>query len=421
MSFWLSLIALYLPFQLALNPASGVDLASVRVLILGVFGLWLAQGLKNKKLAIGRNWTTACVAIFLFLNLLSIFWASNVDFSGRKLLFLFSVFPLYFVVSAFATDFPKIMRITKMLLWGGALVAVMGIGQFFGQFVWGLDRVYDFWAKTVIWPFLGKSFSTAVLQNPSWLVNVSGHTYLRATATFPDPHMFSFFLGMLIPLALSVYLVSRQKIYLLFLALMILADVLTFSRGGYLGLFAGIVMLIIFFWSKIGFKYKIAGAVVLGLLVLSLVIPSPISQRFSSSFNLKEGSNEGRLIIWGQALDVAREHPLLGVGIGNYPLSIKPTADYREPIYAHNTYLDIWTETGIFSLLAWVGMLASAFGGFLKRMPNNIFFMGGALSLVIFSVHSVVETGIYSPVVLTLLLIILGFSQISLGKNNENN
>ena len=421
MSFWLSLIALYLPFQLALNPASGVDLASVRVLILGVFGLWLAQGLKNKKLAIGRNWTTACVAIFLFLNLLSIFWASNVDFSGRKLLFLFSVFPLYFVVSAFATDFPKIMRITKMLLWGGALVAVMGIGQFFGQFVWGLDRVYDFWAKTVIWPFLGKSFSTAVLQNPSWLVNVSGHTYLRATATFPDPHMFSFFLGMLIPLALSVYLVSRQKIYLLFLALMILADVLTFSRGGYLGLFAGIVMLIIFFWSKIGFKYKIAGAVVLGLLVLSLVVPSPISQRFTSSFNLKEGSNEGRLIIWGQALDVAREHPLLGVGIGNYPLSIKPTADYREPIYAHNTYLDIWTETGIFSLLAWVGMLASAFGGFLKRMPNNIFFMGGALSLVIFSVHSVVETGIYSPVVLTLLLIILGFSQISLGKNNENN
>jgi hypothetical protein len=68
-----------------------------------------------------------------------------------------------------------------------------------------------------------------------------------------------------------------------------------------------------------------------------------------------------------------------------------------------------------------MGIIISAFCGFLKRMPNDIFFMGGALSLVIFSVHSVVETGIYSPVVLTLLLIIVGFSQISLGKNHENN
>jgi len=421
MSFWLSLIALYLPFQLALNPASGVDLASIRVLILGVFGLWLVEGLRKKKIVMGHNWTTATVAIFLFLNLVSIFWASNEDFSSRKLLFLFSIFPIYFVMSAFATDLSKIIQLTKMLLWGGALVAVMGIGQFFGQFVWGLNRVYDFWAKTVIWPFLGKSFSVAVLQNPSWLVNVSGKTYLRATATFPDPHMFSFFLGMLIPLALSVYLVSRRKIYLLFLALMFLADVLTFSRGGYLGLFAGVVMLIIFFWSKIGFKYKIAGAVVLGFLILSLAVPSPISQRFASSFDLKEGSNEGRLMIWKQALEVVRDHPLFGVGIGNYPLIIDPTADYREPIYAHNTYLDIWTETGAFSFLAWMGIIISAFCGFLKRMPNDIFFMGGALSLVIFSVHSVVETGIYSPVVLTLLLIIVGFSQISLGKNHENN
>jgi len=46
----LLILSLYLPFQLALNLAPGIDLASIRILILILFFLWLAQGLKNKKL-----------------------------------------------------------------------------------------------------------------------------------------------------------------------------------------------------------------------------------------------------------------------------------------------------------------------------------------------------------------------------------
>lgn len=145
-----------------------------------------------------------------------------------------------------------------------------------------------------------------------------------------------------------------------------------------------------------------------------------MASRFYSIFNLKEGSNQGRLEIWSQAVEVVKNNPLTGVGIGNYPLEIKPTASYREPIYAHNTYLDIAAETGIPSVLIWTALLFLAGIEFYKKSRKNIFFLAPAGSLVIFSVHSLVETAIYSPVVLTLLLLLISFSNIDLNHESKN-
>lgn len=297
------------------------------------------------------------------------------------------------------------------MVFSGTLVAAFGLVQFFSQFLFGLEKVYRFWADYIAVPFLGKSFSEAVLQNPSWLVNISGQTYLRATATFPDPHMFSFFLGMIIPFAFALLFLSNRKIfYGIASVILLLADAATFSRGGYLGLFAGLVLALILSWNKLEKSYKLSIILLALISVTILIIPSPVSQRYFSSFNLNEGSNKGRIETWRKAEEVIFDNPLIGVGIGNYPLEIKPTADYREPIYAHNAYLDIAAETGILNSLVFIGILTTAISTFFKKSRKNLLFLAGAISLVIFSIHSLVETAIYSPVVLTLLLIIISFS-----------
>jgi len=406
------ILAFYLPFQVALNPGEGIDLASIRVLILLLFAIWLLGGLKNKKIIIRKNWQTALIATFLFLNVLSVIMARNLDWSARKLLFLFSLFPLYFVISSRPYNREKIKRLIAILLASGTLAAAIGIIQFFAQFIAGLDRVYKFWALDVIPIFLGKSFSEAVLANPSWLVNIGGHTYLRATATFPDPHMFSFYLGLLIPLALGMFFAAEgKKLLLAFsLAILLLADILTFSRGGYLGLLAGAIAIAVIFWSRIGKKYKLAALAAVGLAAVVLSVSSPVSQRFFSIFNFREGSNQGRIETWRQAVEVVASHPLLGVGIGNYPLEIKASASYRDPIYAHNAYLDVAAETGIIAALVWIALLFSAGKIFFIKGKKDILLQMGAVSLLIFAAHSLVETGIYSPVVLTLLLIIISLS-----------
>jgi len=416
---WILIIVLYLPFQLALNPSAGIDLASIRILILGLFFLWLAQGLKNKKLLIQSNLQTLFIISFLFLNLVSIFVARNSDWSLRKLIFLFSIFPIYFVVSNVINSQEKFFKTVKTLIFSGTLVACIGLAQFLMQFIIGLRRTYDIWSDYVIVPFLGKTFSQAVLENPSWLVNISGKTYLRATSLFPDPHMFSFFLGLLIPFSFGLAMINKNKIWpIISLIVLLMADLLTFSRGGYLGLLAGALVLIFLFWYKIDKKFKITLLFFSSLLILVLIIPSSFSKRFYSSFDLKEGSNQGRLSMWSKSWEVSLDNPIWGVGIGNYPLEVNPSANYREPIYAHNTYLDIASETGVINALVWIMALVFSLMAFLKKAKKDELFLMGIVSVVIFSAHSIFETGIYSPVVLTLFLIILSFSNINL-KNEK--
>ena len=409
----LLVLAFYLPLQLAINPIEGVDLASGRVFILGLFLLWIVDGLKKKKLFFSKKISTVLLLSFLFLNVFSLVVARNSDWSLRKLMFIFSIAPIYFVSQVLLNTKEKKQKLIQGLVYGALLSSLVGIFQFVAQFIIGRETVYIFWANYLAVPFLGKSFSQAVLLNPSWLVNIAGETYLRATAFFPDPHMFSFFLGLVIPLAIGITMVSsRRKIFnFLVVLVLIIADGLTFSRGGYLGLAVGFVFLLLIFWQKIAKKYKLAIIMLAIISVTIMLVPSPINQRFSSIFNLTEGSNKGRIEIWGQAIKVVEKSPWLGVGIGNYPLEIKASADYREPIYAHNTYLDITAETGMVSLFFWVGFLLLNIYELYKKQNKLLVF--ASVSLVIFAVHSLVETGIYSATVLPIFLIISSL-------NNDN-
>lgn len=408
----LKILVIYLPFQVALNPGDGIDLASVRVFILLIFLVWISEGLRKKHLNIATVPATFFISIFLFISVLSLFWAKNETWAMRKILFLLSIFPLYFVASDMVKDRERMMKIVKWLVVSGSLVATVGIIQFFSQFVFGLEKVYKFWADNMSVPFLGQSASQAVLENPSWLVNISGKTFLRATATFPDPHMLALYLGMLLSLSAGLFLKTRRVFYLITFLTMLLADVLTFSRGGYLGILGGIIFLLIIFWKKIPGKYRISIAVFFVLITLLFLIPSPISSRFNSIFNLKEGSNIGRLDMWRSAWKVAQDNPFLGVGIGNYPLELKPNADYREPITAHNTYLDIASETGMINAFIWIGLLVSSIIIFLKRSRKEFFFLMPAAAVVIFSFHSLAETSIYSPTVLALFVIIISLTNV---------
>jgi len=403
---FLLFITIYLSFQFALSPSEGVDLASGRILILLLFFVWLAYSFKNKKVEIKNKLSTHLLVAFVFLNGFSLFFSTQVEWSVRKLLFFLSFLPIYFIGQDLLSSEKRKKKVIQFLVYGAALTSLLGIFQFFSQFVFGREKIYQFWADFVVVPFLGKAFSQAVLENPSWLVNVAGETYLRATAFFPDPHMLSFFLGLIFPLALGLIFEARKKIMThILMALLILgANLLTFSRGGYLGLLAGAIFLLIIFWKNFSYRQRIGIFFTVLAIGIFILIPSPVNNRLRSSFDLQEGSNQGRIETWRKALEVIEKKPFFGVGLGNYPLEIKAAADYREPIYAHNTYLDIASETGIPNALVWIGFLFFTGLGLYKNKNKLMVF--ASVGVVIFSVHSLVETGIYSVAVLPALLII---------------
>ena len=402
----------FLPFQFALNPAPGIDLAIVRVIILLLFLAWLAYALKNKLALFEKNKITYFFTAFILLAIFSLFFSHNFAWSVRKLLFILSIAPIHFIAVSVLNTKDKQRMATVSLVFGAALAAFFGIIQFLAQFVFGIDSVYAFLANNITPFFLGNSFSQAVLAYPSWLVESAGATYLRAISIFPDPHMLSYYLGMLLPWSVALWATSRahKKIFLISSLLLLTADVLTFSRGNYLALIVA-AFVILPLVSKTTAK-KLIAAIAIFIILFAIAPNNPVSGRFMSSFDIQEGSNQGRIENWKQAISVIAKNPL-GVGIGMYPLAINPNADYREPIYAHNLYFDIAAELGIPAVLVFGTILYFAFKYFWQAAKKEPLFIAGVASVTVFSVHSLVETPLYSVHILSLFLVIIALSVLS--------
>lgn len=408
----------FLPFQFALNPAPGIDLAVARVIILLFSLMLIAYILKNRAWRIFKSNISLLILAFLLLAIFSIFLSANVSWSVRKLLFLFSVFPIYYFSIFFIDSLEKKQQVASCLVLGASLAAIVGAIQFLAQFLFGIDPVYDFIAKKISPFFLGNSFSEAVLAYPSWLVSSNERTYMRAISFFPDPHMFSYYLGMLIPWSLALWSLKtpHKKFFLFSSFLLIAADLMTFTRGSYVAIIAS-TFLVLPLVPRAAAKKLLLGIAIF-VLAFSISPRNPVSGRFVSSFDVQEGSNQERISNWEQATNIIAENPF-GVGIGAYSLAVNPNTKYREPIYAHDLYLDIAAEMGLFSAFIFAAILFFALKNFYQASKKQPFFTAGIASILVFSIHSLVETPLYSIHILTLILIILALGNFSKPDKNH--
>ncbi len=401
-----------LPFQFALAPVPGVDLPLSRVLAPLLFLSWLASGLARRRLRLPFDAIGAGLLIFLFFGVLSLFFAERSDWAVRRLTFLLTFLPLFPVFVGVIAEYGRdgIRRLLVPFVAGATLVALSGIFQFLLQFPFGVASVFRFWTGMVFPFFLGPGFSSAVAEYPSLLVDLGGHAVLRASAFFPDPHMFAFYVGMAWPVALSLVREAKTPVARCLSAVAVvllpIADILSFSRGGYVGLAFGIALLVVMVSEGRDVMKRVL--VVAGLssaLFLSFVFDTPVRSRFFSVFSVEEGSNEGRLALFREAGGKIAERPL-GYGLGNYPLAVKPTADYREPIYAHDIFLDIATEYGVFGMAVFLFAVCTACFR-LFRSRGEPLLRAGAVSLAIFFGHALFETPLYSVHILPVLLLFL--------------
>jgi len=423
------ILILYIPFGIALNISQEIDLASIRVLIPVFFLVWLlAAVFSRKKLFVStfQGFSLICV---LVISAVSLFQAQELSWGLRKLAVFLSIFPLYFLVASFADEKTNSKKTVNILILGALISALIGLFQFLSQFFLSSSFLVKFYSEGIGPIFWGKTFSALVAQNPSWFVNVGGGTLMRAFGLFPDPHMLAFFIGLVLPLALSALLFEKKTDFKLFIifGLMFVVLLLTFSRGGYLGLFFSTLVVLLFSWRFLKEKKKFLIFVSFALFFLIFIIfASPVLSRFISSFSMSEGSSLGRIQIWQQAFSTFLEKPILGVGLGNYPKVADPLSAYRSPITSHNLYLDIATETGIFGLVIWLFLIFGSFYQLARSIKDNrtvqddktkeriSLKIGLAGSLGYFAVHSLFETSIFNPAILAALMIVFALVSVSL-------
>ena len=193
---------------------------------------------------------------------------------------------------------------------------------------------------------------------------------MRLRATYGSPNNVALYLGRVWPLLLAMGLLGtstrRRRGYVLALLPVGLAWLLTFSKGGlFLGMPASLLILFTL-WQRQRRRRAwpwILAALLCGLLALLVAFQFPA---LAARLNPQGETGFLRLNLWRASLNMARDHPWIGVGLDNFLYQYRGRyifdAAWREPNlnHPHNIFLDFATRLGLPGLLAG-GLLFFAF------------------------------------------------------------
>jgi len=234
------------------------------------------------------------------------------------------------------------------LLAAAAAHAGLCLLEFFAQNNFGL------WEKPGWGAFI---FSGASPEMAGLLLARGGGTY--------EPNVTAQFLQMVLPFAAAFFLVAagtwRRAGYLALLVGAAGALLVTFSRGGWLGGALALAFVVVAAWLKKGKLGATTGAVT-SITALGVVVLLPaVAVVLARGVEGDQLSAVSRLDDWRTAAAMIRDHPLLGVGKGNY-LELARLYDPWALAYpVHNVFLLTWAETGVAGFAALAVLLVGAF------------------------------------------------------------
>ncbi len=185
----------------------------------------------------------------------------------------------------------------------------------------------------------------------------------RGGGTF-EPNVTSQFLQMALPFAAIYFLAAAGRRRFLYLAIFLLAAAamfVTFARGGWLGAAAALAVVVAATWLKkraIGAPTWALAAMTAASVILLIPAAAVILARGAQGDQL---SAAYRFADWRAAFAMIRDHPLLGVGKGNYLELARLYNPWTLEYPVHNVFLLSWAETGILGLGALVAMVAGVF------------------------------------------------------------
>lgn len=279
------------------------------------------------------------LAVFLFWAALLVTALTSVhvvESMQQFLLYFFVSFLLYLLLVTKINSRDVLYKFLISLFISAALVSIYGVYQYF---------TLDF--TTAAW--------VDVSQNPD--------VKTRVFATFENPNLFVQYLIMVLPFNFALIFYARSwtnRILLTILAAIIgVAVILTFSRGGWLALFVGVGILA----TMISRRLLVVGLIAA---VISLnFLPDVIMHRITTIFEPKTDSSSAfRFQIWKAAPPMIREFWVTGIG-SDLTTFKKVYSDYMMPgvraNHFHNIYIMNFVTGGIMTILLLLYMFYQSF------------------------------------------------------------
>jgi O-antigen ligase len=263
----------------------------------------------------------------------------------------------------------------------------------------GLICLYQYVSQDVGYIF-GDLFGTQQLYSEEGLKRLgglfsayeSGPTLKRSSGTVGPINSEALYFEYLLPIALIFGLAAKRfwgrSFNLAILALGVAGLLVTFSRGGLLGLLAGVLAVLFLARSHRFISTRtFALFLVSGLLAITVALPMLYGYLMS-----RPEAATARIHLLKVGLDMIRTHPILGVGLNNH-LVVSPQFDpdsYLLAMPTHNHYLLVASEIGIPGLLLFLGLLLVTFS-ILVRSARSDDRHVAALSIGIFGAYVAVS------------------------------
>ena len=266
----------------------------------------------------------------------------------------------------FLTILIFIIAMTSSALWGGKYI--FAFEKYIGHYIFRISPliIVLFFIKKmdhIIKLMLGVVLSLSITNLYAIYEGFNGN--FRAQGISGGPMWLATFLLVLMPIIfVSLFDKDKLKRYKNFFSITFLIAFMALIFNGTRGAWIGIATILptIAIMASVNIK-KIIGFILTAIMLIFIIFNSvpQLSSRATTILDTQYQSNTERILMWNSAINMAKDSPLFGVGLGNYSdmyksKYISPIAKERFQGHAHNNFMQMLGENGLIGLSSFVIM-----------------------------------------------------------------
>ncbi|MBU3100282.1 MULTISPECIES: O-antigen ligase family protein [Clostridium] len=340
------------------------------------------------------------IMVLLGIMLLSTLYATEKTLalteSARFLTYVF----IFFVIKYEFNTKKLVKNLLKCYIFTAGLLSIFGIIQHFTRI--GLDKKF--------------------------VVHYTGYSVVKIAATMFNPNAYAAFLILIIfpVVMLTIYEKNKKNkgMYGIISILLFVNIIMTYSRNAQVGVCIGAVVLCVIYSYKLIIAFG-------GIGIFTLFMPS-VLDRVRDLPNTAE--NESRIKLWKTAMMMIKDHPILGVGNGNFISRYNEyVSKYKGLSYnaykrypAHNSYLKVESELGIVGIASFLAVLVTSLIRVKKlfTITNDkfikAFYMGAFASMIAFFFMNISDNLFFVPMATTYFWFLIATAESLLNSSEIN-